>query len=112
MTVMFVWIGLHCNRFILYPLSTMSTKHEPATKADLDALRETLQGEMALLSKTLLAKMVSTVEEMKRQFEVVAEHNRFELLGALSDRIVQLMEKHADHEVRIYRLEQRTGVVV
>ena len=87
---------LHSNRCILYPLFPMSKDTTPATKADLLAHRTELQTEMQGLRR----EMVSFTEEIKRDFDVVAENLRHDMLGAIGD--IHPMVKN--HEWRLQRL--------
>jgi len=75
----------------------------PATKGDI----KRLDGNF----KRLETKMDQWKEEIIRHFDVVAEQLRHEVLGANRDEVGVIKDKQTNHEERIERLEQHTGVV-
>ena len=87
----------------------------PATKADLQNFMETLQVTLGDMDKRIESVREDLLREMDQRFEasekrifhhfdVVAENIQFEFQGAFHDKIDQ-------HEDRLQRLEQHTGLV-
>lgn len=74
----------------------------PATKKDLRQFVKHMEGIVGDIER----HMVKENEETRRHFDVVYENMRHDLLkGALNDKVEQ-------HEDRIQRLEEHTGLVV
>jgi hypothetical protein len=87
------------QHFVLYPPITMTRAKDakaPATKADLERLRE-----------DLFQRFASSVEDMRRYFDIVAETLKKDLSGAFSDRTVQHREAIERLEHRVTNLEHR-----
>lgn len=86
----------------------MSYDKTPATKGDLDLLRESLEGRMQRQAE----RFEAWKDEIIRHFDVIAEDLRHDLLGAHHDEVELLKDAREDHERRIRRLEQSTGVLI
>jgi hypothetical protein len=81
----------------------MASDNTPATKGDLDALRN----DVSVLRRDLQESMKVLKDEIMRHFDLTIETIRHDLLGANRDDI----DAKGDHEKRIRKLERATGVV-
>lgn len=106
------WIWLRRNRCTLYPLCPMANNSAPATKADLQGMKE-----------EILKAIADMNDVMQRQFQFVAEG-----INALQKDVAELREdiddiqedvqeilrdaksKHREFDVRIRRCERRLGI--
>src|SRR5712691_11138019 len=101
----------------------MANDNAPVTKADLNAFKADLCGEIAAAKNELSlaiatakdemrAEMVSNRKEITRHFDVVAENLHRDLLDAHHDQIEVLKDHDSDHVARIRRLEHHAGLIV
>lgn len=77
---------------------------EPATKGDLEQLREDLQADIVNTAERVKEE---TLNEMKHYFDAAVEVLRDDFKGATKDKIVTLEDKQEDHEQRITILEKQ-----
>lgn len=77
----------------------------PATKRDLQQFVKHIEGLVGDMKQRMERRIVEGNKETRRHFDVVAENIRHDLLnGALNDKVEQ-------HEDRIQKLEEHTGLV-
>lgn len=77
----------------------------PATKRDLQQFVKHIEGLIGDMEGRVGRRIVEENKETRRHFDVVAENIRHDLLkGALNDKVEQ-------HEDRIQKLEEHTGLV-
>ena len=87
--------------YILYPPFSMERDTSPATKGDLTAAVESLRSEI-----------IGRFDEDRRHVEVLFEHLKHDVLGAIRYFTSMQQDKQKNHEQRIQRLEQLAGVAV
>lgn len=83
----------------------VSNGKAPATKKDLQQFVKHIEGLIGDMEGRIGRRIVEENKETRRHFDVVAENIRHDLLkGALNDKVEQ-------HEDRIQKLEEHTGLV-
>lgn len=111
--------GIVVARQPFYPLPSMSMKDEQAvaTKADIHALMEHIDGSIKDLydanerwKDEILKANERWKEEILRHFDVTVETIRHDLEGAHRDDIQLLKDTHRRHEERLMRLERHVGL--
>lgn len=77
----------------------------PATKKDIQQFVKHIEGLIGDMEGRIGRRIVEENKETRRHFDVVYENMRHDLLkGALNDKVEQ-------HEDRIQKLEEHTGLV-
>jgi len=78
---------------------------EPATKGDLEELREDLQRDTIGSEDRLIAQIRDSEARVLDEFKAVAENIHKDVAGVNADEISLIQNKQDRHEVRIEKLE-------
>lgn len=90
----------------------MKDRHDdPITKADLAEFRRGLQADFQQLRDDIDRKIESAKNELIRHVGVLDENMRRDVFGARAEEVADLVRGRDDHEARIVRLEESTGLV-